>query len=103
MGNADFLAQATEWAKGGRRSVKIEIGNAFHNAPEPEVSAWFYDFELGVGELITPGEPIPDARAMADRKARSLEEELDQLKGARVHSLEQQLETLKTRMEAPNA
>lgn len=103
MGNADFLTQAMEWAKGGRRSVKIEIGSTFRNAPEPEVSAWFYDFDLGVGELIAPGEPIPNARAMADRKARSLKEELDQLKGAKVRSLEEQLETLKTRMEAVNA
>lgn len=103
MGSTDFLTQATEWAKGGRRSVKIEIGGLFSNGAPPEVSAWFYDFDLGVGELIAPGEPIPNPRAMADKKARSLEEELDQLKGAKVRSLEQQLETLKTRMEALNA
>lgn len=98
MGHDDFIAQATAWARGGRRSVTVEIGGPI--SQEPEVSAWFYDYDLMAGVRIGLEDPLPDPAAMEDTKARSLSREIEQLKRGRLQELERQLDTLNRNTEA---
>lgn len=102
MANSDFLTQAIEWTKAGRRSVTIEIESPYYSESGIKETAWFYDFDVMAGQLIKVGEPIPNVESMAAEKARQIEKELDTLKQGKVLRLERELENLKTRKEAAN-
>lgn len=103
MSKADFLAAAIEWVKAGSRTVRIDIGGMFDNGEEPEVKAWFYDYTLAAGEYLKPGDPLPESKDLSMKKAKLLELELETLKSSKVRALEEELDNIKTMMEAANA
>lgn len=79
MEGADFLTNAIEWARQGRRSIKIEIGTPFHDGDEPTVSIWAYDFDVLAGEFVPFGGKFPKTGTLRCLRKTKLLEELASL------------------------